>query len=162
MKKIIIYGNSGSGKSTLAGQLKVKYNIPVLDMDTITWVTDQPGVRLALDVSVHQIMEFINEHPEWIMEGCYGDLIERALPYSTELIFLNPGIEQCLLNNLKRPFESHKYASLEEQNKHFEFLQKWVQEYDQRDYEFSYLRHRKIYDLFQGSKREITSTDSDD
>lgn len=43
------------------------------------------------------IYSFYPGHNEqWVIEGCYGDLILAALPSRTELRFLNPGIEACV------------------------------------------------------------------
>ena len=63
-------------------------------------------------------------------------------------------------NNLKRPWESHKYPSLELQNSMLDQLQKWVAEYYQRTGAYSYRVHREIFDAFTGSKvehREISA-----
>ncbi|WP_293079289.1 hypothetical protein [Moorena sp. SIO3H5] len=45
MRKILIFGNSGAGKTTLALKLQVELSLPILDLDTITWIPDLPGVR---------------------------------------------------------------------------------------------------------------------
>jgi hypothetical protein len=70
------------------------------------------------------------------------------------LVFLNPGIDVCLANNLRRPWEQHKYASLEAQNAMLSQLQEWVSEYNQRDDAWSYRAHREIFDAFTGPKVE--------
>ena len=65
-----------------------------------------------------------------------------------------PGIDVCLANNLKRPWESHKYASLELQNNMLSQLQEWVAGYYQRKDAWSYRVHREIFDAFTGPKVE--------
>jgi hypothetical protein len=62
-------------------------------------------------------------------EGYYGELIRAASALCTLLVFLNPGMDACLTNNLKRPWEPHKYASLELQNTMLGQLQEWVAGY---------------------------------
>jgi len=95
-----------------------------------------------------------------VIEGCYGELVRAASAHCTLLVFLNPGIDACLANNLKRPWEPHKYASLELQNSMLDQLQKWVAEYYQRTDAYSYRVHREIFDAFTGPKvehREISA-----
>ncbi|HEO64641.1 MAG TPA: shikimate kinase [Spirochaetes bacterium] len=155
MQRILIFGNSGSGKTSLSRRLRAENSLTNLDLDTIAW--DKPGVRKDVDESLQLLQDFIDKSPNWIIEGCYGSLIQYATKYCTELIFLNPGIEKCLENNLKRPFEPHKFSSLEEQNEKLKFLQEWVQNYENRDDEYSLKGHREIFESFQGSKKEIHS-----
>lgn len=156
MTRILIYGNSGSGKSTLARRLHDELGAPVLDLDTITWEPGQPGVPLSEAERRRRLDDYLDTHPEWIVEGAYGDLIAHAAPRATELIFMNPGVEACLANNRRRPWEPHKYADPAEQEARLEFLQKWVRDYYSRDDEYSLARHRQIFDTFTGTKREMT------
>lgn len=150
--RIVIYGNSGSGKSTMAQGIARELGVPHLDLDTVAWA--ETAVRRPVAESVAALRAFIETHPNWVMEGCYGDLIEAALPNCTELRFLNPGVEACQRNCRSRPWEPHKYASMEEQNKFLEFLLTWVRDYETRDDEFSLARHRAIFERFGGTKRE--------
>ena len=43
-------------------------------------------------MSVALLEAYVAAHPGWVIEGCYGDLIEAALPHASELCFLNPGV----------------------------------------------------------------------
>ena len=63
-------------------------------------------------------------------------------------------------NNLKRPWEPHKYASLELQNKMLGQLQEWVAGYYQREDAWSYRGHREIFDAFAGPKVEHREIDA--
>ncbi|NEQ85052.1 MAG: hypothetical protein F6K26_34440, partial [Moorea sp. SIO2I5] len=158
MRKILIFGNSGAVKTTLALKLQVEFSLPILDLDTITWIPDLPGVRREDAESERLLIDFIQKNPEWIIEGCYGSLIETAANYSsamqrglgvspmsdcikTEMIFLNPGVEKCLENNKRRPWEPHKYKTPKEQEANFDFLQTWIKEYYSRDDEYSFKCH---------------------
>ncbi|WP_332452280.1 AAA family ATPase [Thalassotalea crassostreae] len=87
MKKIVIFGNSGSGKSTLARQLSSKHNLPHFDLDTIAWEPVSPPQRMSIDKSSVLIEQFVNENEQWIIEGCYSDLIELVLPKTNQVIF---------------------------------------------------------------------------
>jgi hypothetical protein len=101
---------------------------------------------------------FITANPTWVIEGCYGDLVEAAASRATELVFLNPGLEACLTNNARRPWEPHKYASPEQQDAMLANLQTWVAGYYQRADPWSYEAHRRIFDAHRGRKTEYTST----
>jgi hypothetical protein len=77
------------------------------------------------------------------------------------LVFLNSGMDGCLANNARRPWEPHKYASLEEQNSMLASLQAWVADYYQRHDQWSYAAHRRIFDVHQGRKVEYTRIEED-
>ena len=155
MKRILIFGNSGSGKSTMARRLSADLNVPHLDLDQLAW--SSPGVRKPLAESVRVLEEFRTQQPEWIAEGCYGDLIDFLVPHATELRFLNPGTETCVRNCRARPWEPAKYASRDEQDAKLDFLVTWVRQYETRTDEYSLTRHRELFDGFAGSKHEYTS-----
>ena len=82
-------------------------------------------------------------------------LIIAALPWATEIRFLNPGIETCLANCRRRLWEPEKYASKADQDARLEFLLQWVRDYAVRTDECSLARHRALYDGYSGSKLEI-------
>jgi adenylate kinase family enzyme len=151
-RRIVIYGNSGSGKSTMARELAGELGIPSLDLDTIAW--GEIAVRRDLAESIAALHEFTQAHEQWIVEGCYGDLVEAALPECTELRFLDPGVDVCLRNCRARPFEPHKYDDAEEQERRLGFLLEWVGAYEARTDEFSAARHRAIFEGFRGAKQK--------
>jgi adenylate kinase family enzyme len=150
--RILIYGNSGSGKSTMARQLARDLGLPLLDLDSITWLAKL--VRRPVEDSIELLREFIAANREWVIEGCYADLIESALPHCTELRFLNPGVEACVANCRRRPWEPEKYRSSEEQDEMLEALIGWVRQYETRQDEYSLARHRGLFVGHTGRKRE--------
>ncbi len=152
--RVLLFGNSGSGKSTLARALAQAHDLAHLDLDTIVWEPGRVAVPRPPAAVRASLAEFIAAHARWVIEGCYGELIEAAAPSCTELIFLNPGRDACLANNLRRPFEPHKYASKAEQDAMLDQLQAWVAAYYTRDDAWSYAAHRRIFDSFQGRKSE--------
>ena len=152
--KVLIFGNSGSGKSTYARTLATQAVLVHLDLDSIVWEPGKIAVQRCPESVAASLQAFIDSNPAWVIEGCYGELVRAASTYCTLLVFLNPGIAACLANNLKRPWEPHKYASLELQNTMLDQLQKWVADYYQRTDAWSYRFHREIFDAFTGPKIE--------
>jgi adenylate kinase family enzyme len=154
--KLLILGNSGSGKSTLAKAVAERHGLPHLDLDIIVWEPEQVAVPRSPEAVRADLDAFIAAHPAWVIEGCYGELIEAAAPASTELVFLNPGREACLANNRRRPWEPHKYVSAEAQDAMLDHLQAWVEGYYARDDAWSLAAHRRVFDRHRGRKREAT------
>jgi len=154
--KILIFGNSGSGKSTYARRLAEQHALAYLDLDTIVWEPGKVAVQRAATAIAASLENFMGEHTDWIIEGCYGELVTAASTYCDELVFLNPGREACLANNARRPWEPHKYASADAQQAMLKNLQAWVADYYDRDDDWSYCQHRRIFDNHRGAKHEYT------
>ena len=114
--KVLVFGNSGSGKSTYARALAKRESFAHLDLDSIVWEPGQIAVQRPPESVAAFLRNFIDSHAAWVIEGCYGELVRAASADCTLLVFLNPGMDVCLANNLRRPWEQHKYASLEAQN----------------------------------------------
>lgn len=153
--RVLIMGNSGSGKSWRARELAQQRQLQHLDLDTIVFVPGLIAVARPIAQAMADLHAFAKASEEWVIEGCYGDFIAAALPYCTELVFMNPGQEVCLANNGKRAWEPHKYASKEKQDSMLPFLLDWVGKYYERDDACSYRYHRRVFDGFGGEKREV-------
>lgn len=152
MSKIVIFGNSGSGKSTLAKGLALKSKLAHLDLDTIAWKPVQPPERMPISESYVLISEFLSANEEWLVEGCYSDLLELVTIKADEVIFLNLPISTCITNAKNRPWESHKYQSKEAQNANLDMLIDWISNYTYRNDTFSKVAHDKLYEDFLGKK----------
>ena len=152
--KVLVFGNSGSGKSTYARSLATRKGLAHLDLDTLVWEPSKIAVQRSNESVAASLQGFIDSHAAWVIEGCYGELVRAASAHCTLLVFLNPGMEACLANNLKRAWEPHKYASLDLQNTMLSQLQEWVADYYQRKDAWSYRVHREIFDSFAGAKLE--------
>ncbi len=157
MKRIVIFGNSGSGKSTLAKELCKEGNLPHLDLDTIAWRPASSPTRNSITESRQHIDAFIAASEEWIIEGSYSDLLELALPASSEIIFLNLPIEACIENAKSRPWEPHKYKSREAQNANLGMLVDWISRYSERDDTFSKASHERLFNSYNSRKIMYTS-----
>jgi len=161
MHKIIIFGNSGSGKSTLAKQLKEKHQLAHCDLDTFAWENTTPPQRKNISDSLIDINQFISCNKNWVIEGCYADLLSEIVDQSTQLIFINPGIDTCINNCINRPWEPHKYESKQAQDDNLNMLIDWIKEYPNREDELSLKAHRELFDRFTGNKVEYTSNGRD-
>ena len=156
--KIVIMGNAGAGKSTMARRLIGDMNILRLSLDEIAW---NEGIkRKPLEESLRILDRFVEKNDRWIVEGCYGDLVKAALPYCTELRFLNPGVEVCVEHCKSRLWEPEKFSTPEAQQAMLDRLIQWVREYETRDDEYGLKCHRKIFNNFTGPKKEYTSITS--
>jgi adenylate kinase family enzyme len=155
--RVVVFGNSGSGKSTYAKALANRERVSHLDLDTIVWEPKEIAVLKPAEAIRASLEAFIAANTDWVIEGCYDELVEAAASRASELVFLNPGVDACLANNARRPWEPHKYASLEEQNSMLTSLQAWVAGYYQRHDQWSYAAHRRIFDAHQGRKVEYTA-----
>ena len=155
MPRILIFGNSGSGKTTLARALAERDGLAHLDLDALAW--SEPGVRRPFPESAAEIEAWIAAHPDWVVEGCYADLLEVAAPHATEARFLNPGTAACVAHCRARPWEPEKYPTPEAQDAMLPFLLEWVRAYETRTDEYSLARHRALFDAFPGHRREHTT-----
>jgi adenylate kinase family enzyme len=159
MQRVVIFGNSGSGKSTLARHYTAKYELSHLDLDMLAWQDTNPPLRKPLKESAVQINQFLEENKNWVIEGCYADLLSLMIKKANEVIFLNPGVETCINNCRNRPWEPHKYRSQEAQNRNLDRLLEWVEQYPLRNDEFSLTAHQKLFHEFVGKKTEYKSND---
>lgn len=153
--RILIMGNSGSGKSHRARALAAQHGLVHLDLDSIVWQPGRIAVPRPQEQVLAELLAFAGAQHAWVAEGCYGDLVEAALPYCSELVFMNPGLDVCLENNRRRPWEPHKYESMEAQQGKLAFLLEWVAAYYTREDAMSYARHRRLFNGFEGSKTEV-------
>lgn len=154
MRKIIVFGNSGSGKSTLATALRNE-GLAHLDLDVLAWLSTNPPKRQPANQAFEEIQRFISEHDQWVIEGCYGDLLALVKPFANEAVFMNLPVHLCQANARNRPWEPHKYKSKQAQDENLPMLLDWIAGYESRNDDLSYSAHRALYDSFTGRKIEI-------
>lgn len=150
--RIAIVGNSGSGKSTLARQIGEVHSLPVLDLDTVAWEHGRIAVPRSAADAAADLRAFCDAHDRWVIEGCYGNLTRVALERAPVLLFLQPGVEACLANCRRRPWEPQKYASKEAQDERLELLLAWVEEYYTRTDSLSLADHQALFDGYSGRR----------
>lgn len=155
--RILVFGNSGSGKSTLAKRLDEQLGLAHLDLDTLAWLPDMPPRRRAVSDSAIAIREFTAVRQNWVIEGCYADLLQLLAEEATDMVYLRPGEEECVANARKRPFEPEKYSSEEAQNGNLAMLIDWINDYPNRQDSCSLSAHENLFDSFGGGKHLISS-----
>jgi adenylate kinase family enzyme len=161
LQTIIIFGNSGSGKSTLAKRLCAQHSLAHLDLDTLAWQTGSPPQRKPLEESAAAIRAFTAAQPNWVIEGCYSDLLALVADQASELVFMDLAVARCQANARQRPWEPHKYASKQAQDDNLAMLLDWIADYPQRNDSFSLLAHRQLWDRFSGKKTRYTDNPGD-
>ena len=157
MSNILIFGNSGSGKSTLAKSICKAQGLAYLDLDPLAWEATTPPKRKSLNTSKAEIDNFIKTNDSWVIEGCYTDLLGLVESYSSEVIFMNLPIEECITNAKSRPWEPHKYGSKQAQDKNLDMLIDWISQYAKRDDTFSMTAHQNFFNNYNGKKHIINS-----
>lgn len=151
-KKLLIFGNSGSGKSSLAKHISSTENLAYLDLDSFAWLDTEPPQRMSLDDTFNELQKFIRKNKSWVIEGCYTDLLDLLSSHANEIIYLNLPIDLCVKNAKNRPWEPHKYESMEAQNENLSMLLDWIKQYETREDVFSKKSHLKFYHDFSGKK----------
>jgi len=157
LRRVLIFGNSASGKSTLAKKISTSEQLAHLDLDMLAWLPTSPPTRKPLAESAHAIEQFMQQHKDWVIEGCYSDLLLIAQQASTEIIFMNLSVEHCINNAKNRPWEPHKYASKTAQDANLTMLIEWISQYELRDDTFSKAAHLKFYQAYVGSKTMLSN-----
>jgi adenylate kinase family enzyme len=157
LRKVLVFGNSASGKSTLAKRLAASEQLAHLDLDLLAWQATNPPTRVPLVESAKAIEKFMLQHEHWVIEGCYSDLLKVAEEQSTEIIYMNLSVDDCIENANNRSWEPHKYTSKIEQDANLAMLIQWISQYELRDDNFSKAAHISFYQNYTGAKKMLTT-----
>jgi adenylate kinase family enzyme len=159
LSNILIFGNSASGKLTLAKKLCRTSGLAHLDLDLLAWQPSSPPQRMPVEASAIKIHEFMGSHKDWVIEGCYTDLLEIAAPHSTDMIFMQLPVEACIENAKRRPWKPHKYQTAQAQDANLQMLLEWIAEYPSSTDTFSQSSHLALYQQYTGQKRIIVKNE---
>ncbi len=138
-------------------KLSAQSNIAHLDLDTLAFKVDSPTQRRDVEESLQEVNVFLRENDSWVIEGGYADIFERILSDANEMLYLDLPALSCQENARNRAWEPHKYESKAAQDKNLEMLLNWILDYYARDNEFSKLSHDKLFDIFTGKKKRLSS-----
>ncbi|WP_240732739.1 hypothetical protein [Halioglobus maricola] len=106
-----------------------------------------------------EIDGFVASNSNWVIEGCYSDLIEFVLSEAAELVYMDLPIEACIANAKRRPWESHKYESKKAQDENLPMLIEWISQYESRNDTFSRSAHQGLLERFSGKKTVFTGNE---
>ncbi len=102
--KIAIIGYAGSGKSSLARYIGNKYNIPVLYLDCVHWLSG--WIERKREEEIKIVESFLNENSGWVIDGTYTRVtFVRRLKEADRIIFMNFNRFSCLYRAFKRFFQ---------------------------------------------------------
>ena len=163
MRRTVIFGNSGSGKSTFAKQLCADEGGAHLDLDLLAWLPAIDGElpqRMPIKESTQKLTLFMAQEYQWVIEGCYIDLIKVISEQATDIIFMDLTEQACIGNAKSRPWEPHKYESKAAQDTNLTMLFEWISQYYHREDEFSHLSHTSFYNAYKGKKTRIIDNTS--
>ncbi|MGI4851738.1 MAG: hypothetical protein ACRYGR_07330 [Janthinobacterium lividum] len=157
-KGIIIIGTSGSGKTWTGKTLSKLCNIPIFHMDQIWW---EPGNfnRVRSVQNIEKDMENIVCQKEWILEGVFGMIAEKAAPFATHLLWLNLTWHDCRTNIMARGPQFSQPSTIEEQNIALENLIEWASTHYSRDEKNSEKFFKDIFNEFSHEKICIYNRD---
>lgn len=103
--RIAVIGYSGAGKSTLCKFLSLKYNLPLLYLDTVQFENNW-AVRDKNEA--YSIVKKFLENKEWVIDGNYSKFLqEERLSQADRIIFLDFNRIICLVRAFKR-FRKYK------------------------------------------------------
>ncbi|PRQ08680.1 AAA family ATPase [Enhygromyxa salina] len=155
--RVLIVGNSGAGKSTLARRLARDRDAHHLDLDPFAWQPTEPPERTPLDEAEREIRRSLAEHSRWVVEGCYADLVGILAAEADELIFLDVPVVVCQAHARARPWEPHKYATKDEQDRNLGMLLDWIAGYPTREGPLGRPAHEALFEGFEGTRRRVTA-----
>ena len=106
--KIQIIGYSGAGKSTLAKYLSKFYNLPILHMDSLNFLSN--GVERDRSELNQMVDKFLLENESWVIEGNYFRISPIRYEQADLVIYLKYNRLTCLKGVIKR-YKKFKHSS---------------------------------------------------
>lgn len=160
MTKVCILGNSGSGKSYLARKIGSSFpNASLAFLDHIYFRPERNETGSLIrrnEEEKLQLIESIKSNDSWIAEGVFGELIEKFICQTDDVILLFLDIEWdiCRQRIVQRPNNIDGVTDTEES---MSKLLKYGAQYFTRTDKRSSYGHNEIFNLFQGPKLRLTS-----
>lgn len=154
--RTVIIGNSGSGKTWLASRLGEMRVLKPICLDDIHWEPGGFDVKRA-ELGVDSMIQSHLTLSQWIVEGVYGDLVERFLPWANELVWLNTPWTICHARLCARGSESKRHMGREQTSLGLSKLICWAEAYYTRRGCCSEPGHHLLFSEFAGVKQRLSS-----
>jgi adenylate kinase family enzyme len=106
--KIQIIGFSGAGKSTLCKQFGKFYNLPVLHMDSLNFLSNWVE-RDRLEFN-NIVDEFLDTNDSWVIDGNYFRISPKRYQQADLVLFLKYNRLTCIKGVIKR-YKTYKNSS---------------------------------------------------
>ena len=106
--KIQIIGFSGAGKSTLGKQLGKLYNLPILHMDSLNFLSN--WVERDRFEFNNIVDEFLDNNDSWVIDGNYFRISPKRYEQADLVIYLKYNRLTCLKGVIKR-YKTYKNSS---------------------------------------------------
>jgi len=103
-RRVMVMGSSGSGKSTMAKRLGEIIGLPVVHLDSISWL---PGWVAMPEAEFDEKVREAADEPAWVIDGNYSRTRDYRLERADTVIYLDFSRYTCLLRALKRRIMYH-------------------------------------------------------
>lgn len=108
VRRIVIVGASGCGKTTLGKQLSEILNLPLCDLDELSWL---PGWALRDRKEERADVERVTQQEKWIVVGNYSRHRDITWYRADLIIWLDLPLYTCLWRGLRRALENILYKT---------------------------------------------------
>lgn len=156
--RVAIIGNSGSGKSHLAARLAASLCVRAIDLDSVFWLPGGFNAKRPAE-DVDRMIVSVRSEQGWIVEGVFGDLIDRFLDLADHLMWLDLPWGVCRASLMGRGSESSKQNDPAQKEGNFVKLLTWSSEYWTRKDLRSHAGHERMYADFPWQKHRFTDRD---
>lgn len=148
--KFIVTDNSGSGKTWFANNI-ASSEMEVIHLDKIFWKSSDFNIKRGKAEVDDLIIESLTKR-QWVVEGVFGELIDRYIKIASVFILLDMPWELCRERLEKRLSESKIHISRTQSSERLKSLNDWDQLYYKRSDLRSKLGHHRLFENFRGKK----------
>jgi adenylate kinase family enzyme len=99
IKRVVVIGASGTGKSTLGRLLSASWDLPLCDLDDLSWL---PGWIVRDRSEERADVEHVVAQEKWIVVGNYSRHRALTWPNAELIIWLDLPLHTCLWRGLRR------------------------------------------------------------
>jgi adenylate kinase family enzyme len=159
--RVAIIGNSGSGKSFLARRMADSLDVRAIELDGVFWLPGGFNTKRPAE-EVDRMIAAVRSEQGWIVEGVFGDLVDRFLDLADRLIWLDLPWGLCKASLMGRGSQSSKYSEPAQAEGNFQKLLTWSSEYWTRADLRSHAGHERMFAAYPGPKHRFTTRDEVD